>query len=55
MDDVMSKMYLRSINEKQNIILEQLSAISIALAKHLDLPIEEEECEYTNDVEWISK
>lgn len=46
----MLKMYLRAINDKQNIILEQISALSIALAKHLDLPIEEGECEYINDV-----
>lgn len=50
MDDVMLKMYLRAINEKQNIIIEQLTALSRAFANHLDLPIEEGENDI-NDIE----
>lgn len=49
MDDTMLRMYLRAINEKQNIIIEQLSMLSKVLAKHLDLPIEEGESD-VNDV-----
>ena len=42
---------LENIDSKQNIIIEQLSALSKAYAKEYDLAIEdgELECEYIND------
>ena len=43
MNEDMLRMYLRAINEKQNILIEQLNALSKAIANHLDLAIEEGE------------
>ena len=38
--------YLRILVHRQDIIIEQVSALSTVLAKHLDLPIEEGESGY---------
>lgn len=38
--------YLRVLVHRQDIIIEQISALSKALANHLDLPVEEGEFEY---------
>lgn len=46
MDDKTLEKALRIIVHRQDIIIEQLTALSKVLAKHLDLPIEEGECEY---------
>ena len=43
MNEDMLRMYLRAINEKQNILIEQLNALSKVIANHLDLAIAEGE------------
>ena len=43
MNEDMLRMYLRAINEKQNIIIEQLNTLSKVVANHLNLSIEEGE------------
>ena len=48
----MLRMYLRAINEKQNIIIEQLNSLSKVIANHLNLAIEEGECNL-DEVEWF--
>ena len=50
----MLRMYLRAINEKQNILIEQLNALSKVIANHLDLAIEEGELDI-NETEWFNK
>lgn len=50
-DEKTFEKYLHILVQRQDIIIEQISALSTVLAKHLDLPIEEGECEYINDVE----
>lgn len=46
MDDKTLEKAIRILIHRQDIIIEQISALSKTLAKHLDLPIEEGECEY---------
>ena len=46
MDDKTLEKCLRILIHRQDVIIDQLSALSKVLAKHLDLPIEEGECEY---------
>lgn len=50
MDDKTLEKALRILIQRQDVIIEQISALSIALAKHLNLPTEEMECEYINDI-----
>lgn len=46
MDEKTFERALQIIIHRQDIIIEQISALSRVLANHLDLPIEEGECEY---------
>ena len=46
MNEDMLRMYLRAINEKQNIIIEQLNTLSKVVANHLNLAIEEGELDF---------
>lgn len=46
MNDKTLEKALRIIIHRQDIIIEQISALSKVLAKHLELPIEEGEFEY---------
>lgn len=45
MEDLQLRKYLYAVMQRQDIILEQLSAISKVLANQFNLPIEEGECE----------
>lgn len=47
--------YLTIINNKQNAIIDMLSGLCVAYAKQNNLAIEEEECEYINDIERYDK
>lgn len=44
MDELMMQKYLIQIIKRQEIQIEQLSSICTALAKIVELPIENEEC-----------